>query len=88
MIVEIEYQDFKKHLPQIIADVRAAIEKDIFLSYPEGLQKHLCDGEVSEKTYQRVYKLWNDPRCPKRTIGKIKGVYLSELKAAFPKKEF
>ena len=76
----LEYSDIKPFIAQIISDARKQLESEVFLSYPEGMQKHLTDGEVSRKTYQRVRKIYlkkDFPRCEKEGI---KGVYLNDLK--------
>jgi len=70
-------------MPQLVLDLKRelmkALEEERFITYPEGLQKHLCDGEVSRKTYQRVHKAWNNPDFPRMEKDGIKGTNLSRL---------
>lgn len=80
MNIEVQYKDVEQLIPQLALAIERRIESNRFISYPTGMQKYLCDGEVSEKTYQRVRNLWNKPSFPRKGEGSIKGVYLSELK--------
>jgi Fe-S cluster biosynthesis and repair protein YggX len=79
--LKLEFCDIKNLLPVITDSVRREllkeIEKEDFFSYPDGLQQFLFH-EVSDKTYQRVRRLWNKPDFPR--ILEPKGVYLKDLK--------
>ena len=55
-------------------------EQERFITYPNGMQKFLCDGQTDKKYYRRVYKMWNNPKFPRVIKDGIKGVYLSELR--------
>lgn len=79
----LEHSDIKPLIPKLWAELKAELrhemEKEVFLTYPKGMQKHLCDGEVSHKTYQRVRTMWNNPKFPRIDKDGIKGVRLSDL---------
>ena len=80
----LEYEDIARFIPQLRAEIyqelKREVESEKFISYPRGMQVHLCDGLVADKTYKRVRKLWNERDFPRRMKAGIKGVYLSELK--------
>ena len=79
----LEYEDIKQHIPRLVSDLkkepREEIEKEKFISYPRGMQEFLCDGVINSATYKRVNKLWNKKGFPRKQIGNIKGVLLSDL---------
>ena len=69
----LELSDIKPLVPLLLKELREEVEQDKFLVYPKAIQEYLGI------SYSRVNRLWNDKDFP-RVEGKLKGVYLSELK--------
>lgn len=82
-VFNIEYSDIKELIPKIAkeikAELREELEQEVFIDYPKGLQMFLFK-RADRATYQRVWELWKSDNFPRKNIGGIKGVYLSDLK--------
>ncbi|MCR9254368.1 MAG: hypothetical protein NXI20_28400 [bacterium] len=74
----LEYEDIEKHLPRFVADLKRELmkelEKDKFISYPQGMQKHYGI------SYKVAWKNWSKPNFPRKEKDGVKGAYLSDLK--------
>ena len=76
----LENSDIKHLLPYIKMELIKEMKEERFLTYPEGMAKFLCDGEVSDRTKKRMYRLWTTKGFPRENVEGAKGVYLTELK--------